>query len=107
MAYYSRQITEPATRLEGITNHLQMVINRLEAGDEREALLTAVDLLDRLSGYEGREMFPENKPDLNTMPISEHLAAMKATKADAYKAGFDAGQRAKQAEFRKLLGEVA
>lgn len=46
--YYSREITEPANRREGIGNHLQMIINRLEAGDSREAMLQAVDLLDAI-----------------------------------------------------------
>lgn len=46
--YYSRLITEPKNRREGICNHLQMIINHLERGDSRDALLQAVDLQDAI-----------------------------------------------------------
>jgi hypothetical protein len=45
---YRLPITAPKSTREGLMNHLQMVINHLEDGDTREALLTAVDLRDRL-----------------------------------------------------------
>lgn len=47
---YSKPVTPPATRKDGLLNFVQLIINRIEAGDTNEALLTAVDLLDTLAG---------------------------------------------------------
>lgn len=44
MSYYSADIEMPSNMKEGMLNFLQMIINDLEAGDSREALLKAVDL---------------------------------------------------------------
>jgi hypothetical protein len=44
--YYTREITMPKTKREGLANFVQMVINAAEAGDSREAMLKAVDLLN-------------------------------------------------------------
>ncbi len=37
---------EPKTKQEGLSNALQMIINAIEAGENREALLLAVGTLD-------------------------------------------------------------
>ena len=44
MTYYSEDIKIPKTKRDGLANLVQMIINDLEAGDAREALLKAVDL---------------------------------------------------------------
>ncbi len=41
---YSAKISKPNNAQEGVTNFVQMIINELEAGNTREALLKAVDL---------------------------------------------------------------
>lgn len=41
---YSRPIEMPATKRDGLANFVQMIINEIEAGNAREALLKAVDL---------------------------------------------------------------
>jgi len=51
--YYSQEITEPANAQEGIANFVQMIINALEAGETREALMLAVDLQDDLVSKAG------------------------------------------------------
>lgn len=44
----------PSSPLEGLRNHVRMIIAHLEGGDDREALLTAKDLLDSLLGHWGQ-----------------------------------------------------
>lgn len=46
--YYSQELRMPGSTKQGLVNHTQMIINHLEDKNYREALLTAVDLLDRL-----------------------------------------------------------
>lgn len=46
---YARAIEMPATRRDGLANFVQIVINKIEAGDTREALLAAVDLLEDIN----------------------------------------------------------
>jgi len=41
---YALNIEMPKNMQEGLANFIQMIINDLEAGDAREALLKAVDL---------------------------------------------------------------
>lgn len=103
MTYYSREIKMPATRKEGVANYVQMVINRLEAGDTREALLTAVGLLDDLSGsvYDG--VFDEAAGPA-TILLSEHDAQVSAAKTEAFRKGFEAGEKAKAKALKELLG---
>ena len=48
--YYSSAITTPKTKQEGLINFVQMIINEIEAGNHREALLKAVDLRNDLVG---------------------------------------------------------
>jgi hypothetical protein len=45
---YSKAIEMPKTKLEGLQNFVQLIINKIESGENREALLTAVDLLNDL-----------------------------------------------------------
>jgi hypothetical protein len=46
--YYYAEITMPKTKREGLQNFVQLIINQIEQGEHREALLTAVDLLNDL-----------------------------------------------------------
>ena len=101
MTYYSREIQMPGTRKEGLCNYVQMVINRLEAEDYREALLTAVGLLDDLSGSVYDDV--TDPPSADNMPMAEHFDALAKAKADAHREGFEAGQKAKAAELRRIF----
>lgn len=42
--YYTQNIEMPNDLQQGLANFVQMIINDIESGDEREALLKAVDL---------------------------------------------------------------
>ena len=44
--HYSRTIEQPATKQDGLANAVQIIINCIEAGDNHEALMQAVNLLD-------------------------------------------------------------
>jgi hypothetical protein len=44
--HYSRPLTMPQNKREGLANAVQIIINVLEAGDAHEALMQAVNLLD-------------------------------------------------------------
>lgn len=101
---YAREIKMPATRKEGLCNFVQMIINRIEAGDSREALLTAVDLLDTLSGQANPFSVVTADATPSGMPMAEHFSAIESAKRDAFQRGFEAGQAAKAAEYRKLVG---
>lgn len=100
--YYTRPIEMPTTRKEGLANFVQLIINRLEAGDAREALLTAVDLRNDLEGtvYDGAA--ESNGPA--TILLSEHDAQMATVKAEAYRKGFAAGEAAKAKAVRAVIG---
>ena len=60
--YHARKITKPANAQEGIVNFVQMIINQLEAGDTREALLTAIDLRQDLAGQTYKIEMQERGP---------------------------------------------
>jgi hypothetical protein len=47
--HYSKALTTPTTRQEGLANAIQLAINHIEAGKPGEALLGLVDLLDDVS----------------------------------------------------------
>ena len=48
--YYSKpMINPPANAQEGLQNFVQMIVNKLERGEVREAKLQAVDLLNDIS----------------------------------------------------------
>lgn len=49
MKFYSQEICMPKNAQEGIMNFVQMIINDLEAGETRDALLKAVDLKNDLA----------------------------------------------------------
>jgi hypothetical protein len=49
VGHYSLPITKPNTTREGLWNVVQMIINDIERGDAREALLRAVDLRSDIS----------------------------------------------------------
>lgn len=49
MSYY-RKIKHPKNDKQGLINNVQMAVNRIEAGENREALLILVDLVDSLQG---------------------------------------------------------
>jgi hypothetical protein len=68
--HYTRPISEPKTKQDGLANALQMAINQIEAGNASEALLQLVNLLD--------DVCAESNPYL----IGEKPARRKSKRAD-------------------------
>ena len=105
MTCYTRHIEAPKDKAEGLQNFVQMIINRLDAGDHREALLLAVDLHEDLRcGIYAEVTAPEI---MKTVPVSEHYAAVHAAKQAGIEQGMEAGRKEVRASLRNLLGEVS
>ena len=107
MTTYSREIEMPKTLKEGLCNFVQMIINSAEAGDSREAMLKAVDLLDDLHSGAYDEAMGISKKNANSN-LNVQLAKEK-TKAEEFAAaeyarGVIDGVKLKQEEFVKVLG---
>lgn len=109
MAYYSRELKTPVTRLDGLLNFVQMVINRLEAGEHHEALMVAVDLWDTLHGT--ANPFASITADKDNALIEEINRKHALEKADAivraHADGFAKGEQAEKARMAKVLGLAA
>jgi hypothetical protein len=109
MTYYSRKIEMPATRLDGLCNFVQMIVNSLEAKDHESALLTAVDLLDTLQGQSNP--FSSITADKDNAMLAElkrlHMTEMVDAMAKARADGFAAGEQAQKQKMVELLGLAA
>jgi hypothetical protein len=107
-AYYSRQIKMPKSRAEGFQNFVQMIINHLETGNSREALLQAVDLLDTISGKANPySEITDESVSFNRMIAElkeQHARQMTEAIARATKAGIEEGKRLQKLETAKKLG---
>lgn len=99
---YSRKIEMPKTKREGLENFVQMIINRIEGGEHREALLQAVDLInDVRSGIYDDAMadalgYNEMTRDLNAKHQDEIIKAGQK--------GFESGVAAEKSRMAKALG---
>lgn len=109
MTYYSREIEMPKTRLDGLCNFVQIIINQLEAEKSQEALLTAVDLLDTLQGSSNPFSSITASKDNRMLAELEkkHAKAMAEAVAKAHAAGFSAGEKAQKQRLAETLGLVA
>lgn len=105
MTYYSREIKMPATKREGLENFLQMVINKLEAGETREALMLAVDLQDdvRCGIYDDAMADAKGFNRMTQEMMAKHSAEI--VKAD--EAGYERGVADEKARMAKQLGLAA
>lgn len=103
--YYSRPIKIPQTKRDGLENFVQMIINRLEAGEDREALLQAVDLLDSVRCGQYDESMADAK-GFNAMAremATQHQSEITA----ASEAGYARGQADERARIARQLGLVS
>lgn len=109
VTYYSREIKMPATRKDGLCNFVQMIINQIEAGKAQEALLTAADLLDTLSG--NANPFAEVTEGRDNAMVEElnrkHAAEMREAIVRAHQQGVEEGQRQQKAKLVEMLGLAA
>lgn len=109
MTFYSREIKMPVTRKQGLCNFVQMIINQIESGNSREALLTAVDLLDTLSGE--ANPFSSITSGKDNAMIEElkrkHAAEMSEAIIKAHAAGVDQGKTEQKRALAEMLGLAA
>lgn len=109
MTYYSKPIKQPATRKEGLLNFVQMIINRIEAEDHREALMLAVDLLDTLAG--NANPYADVTDGISRPAMDAELKALsdlhREQMATHGQRMFDKGQEAAKADMARLLGLAA
>jgi hypothetical protein len=109
MTYYSREIKMPTTRLEGLCNYVQMIINQLEAGQHGEALYTAADLRDTLSGQ--ANPFASITAGKDNAMLAElkrqHAAEMADAIIKAHADGVRDGENAHKKKMVALLGLAA
>jgi hypothetical protein len=102
---YSREIKMPTTRREGLANFVQIIINKIEAGDAREALLAAVDLhQDLITGIYDDAMTDKNAQLAAIREMeSKHAADIIA----AAQKGREDGIAEEKARMSKALGLIA
>jgi hypothetical protein len=101
---YSKEIKTPANKKEGLENFVQMIINRLENDEPREALLTAVDLLQDLQSGIYSEVDAGNLvSSLHAELDVKHLKELAKTRDEA----FIAGKAAMVIDISKRLGLVS
>lgn len=109
MTYYSRPIEMPKTRLDGLRNFVQMIVNQIEGGDHTNALMTAVDLLDTLTG--SANPFASITSDKDNRMIEElkrqHAKEMGDALARAEQDGVKRGIAAEKARMARVLELVA
>lgn len=95
MGHYSRQVTMPKTRREGLRNFVQMIINDIEAENYQEALLRAVDLCDEFEGSGYSDVIEgergKNVRDAIDAALKEaaakHAEVLAQATSDAYERG--------------------
>lgn len=104
MTHYSREIEMPETRRDGLAKFVQMVINRIEAGDHREALLTAVDLLEDINTgqYDDAMTDAKGADALAKELTAKHNAALIKASETAYQRGV-ADEKARMATALELV----
>lgn len=98
---YTREVTMPKTRREGLANFVQIIINYIEAGDSREALLHAVALLDdiRSGQYDDAMTDAAGYSAIIREAEKKHSAEIIA----AGQAGYDQGVQAEKDRMAKAL----
>lgn len=105
---YSREITLPKTKQEGLSNVVQMIINLLERGESHEALLVTVDLLDDVSGKaDPYELTAEKSKKIKAtaeVVRKELQAKHEAELAKMQEVWFAAGRDAMRKEIMQKLG---
>lgn len=104
MTYYSREISLPKTKRDGLENFLQIIINKLEAGANNDALLATVDLLqDVQSGIYDDAMADSKGRDLLGKEMqAKHQAEIIKTAEDNYAHGV-ADEKTRMAKVLQLV----
>lgn len=102
---YAAEIKMPTTKREGLENFIQMVINKLEAGDTENALLTAVDLLEDVRCGQYDDAMTDSKGHSHL--VRELEAKHQADIIAAGEYGHTRGIAEEKARMAKALGLAA
>lgn len=102
---YSRKIEMPKTRREGLANFVQIIINHIETGETREALLSAVDMLNDITNglYDDAMTDAAGYSTIIRAAEAKHAAEIMA----AGQSGYDQGVVAEKSRMAKALGLAA
>jgi hypothetical protein len=106
---YTLEVTMPRTKKEGLQNFVQLIINRIEKGDYREALLTAVDLREELecSTYDAAISAEAAQSRLIVELERKHKAELAELRKQAFEDGQRAGVASERGRIAALLGVTA
>jgi hypothetical protein len=102
---YSAPIKMPMNKRDGLQNFVQMVINRIEAGDAQSALLTAVDLLEDLRCGIYDDAMADAKG--HSRLVQELEAKHQADIITSAQHGYERGVADEKARMSKALGLIA
>lgn len=102
--YYTKKIEMPATKRDGLANFVQIIINNIEAGDARNALLAAVDLHQDIE----TGMYDDAMVDAKAVNAAHNaaVAELNAKIQAAYEKGRADGIDAEKARMAAALGLV-
>lgn len=109
--HYSAHIKLPKNKKDGLCNFIQAIINQAEKGDSREAMLTAVDLLNDLKSgiYDdaiGQKAIADvtiEKSNLERQ-MEKDREELKGLAEQRYVEGFKAGDQARMDKVLSALG---
>lgn len=73
MTSFHKEIKMPKTDKQGLQNALQLVINDIETGNNRESVLRLVDLIDSLNVSKFSWIDPDFTPDYESEPAEEPI----------------------------------
>jgi uncharacterized transporter YbjL len=106
MTYYTREIAMPATKREGFANFVQIIINRLEAGETQEALLGAVDLLNDIvcGAYDNAMTDSKGITAIAQEVQKKHVQETIEAAKRGYALGYDLGVDAEKKRMAAVLG---
>ena len=91
---YTRELSTAHNSLEATRNLVQIIINKIEAGDIDSALLTAVELRQALT-LPNKELSRQLSDTLTeTARLIQHTQALQAAReSKAHRAGYVSGKR--------------
>lgn len=105
--FFSRPVELPATRREGLANFVQIIINKIEEGDHREALLEAVDLHQDITSGIYDDTMPtgtETPCTLISQLRERHAAELAEARDRAYAEGMADGTAEERRRLAVTLG---
>ena len=105
---YSAPITHPKTKLEGLQSFVQLIINKIESGEHREALFTAVDLRADLHSTANPYASVTDGTGNALMQAlrDQHAAELADAIAKSFAEGIKEGRRLEKQSIAEKLGLI-